>query len=196
MTNEEIRNQYNKQVSEGISKLEADIKRQKRIPNMTDAKKAWEIRHQARIDARAKMKASEAMKLRARDMKKYGHPNGPTFSYEVEKARSKGKGDVPKSIINSGKRTNEKWNNPRSITEALRDRLKDRNNKNRRDNFKSRYGKSSEANRTKELSASNRELKKSGNSMTSRQDSKSKSRGDSKPNGGGGGSRGKESRRR
>ena len=78
MKNEEIRNQYNQQISEGISKLEADIKLQKRNPNMADAKKAWEIRHQARLDARAKMNPSEAKKLSNRDMKKYGHPDGPT----------------------------------------------------------------------------------------------------------------------
>lgn len=39
MKNEEIRNQYNQQISEGISKLKADIKRQNRSPNMADAKK-------------------------------------------------------------------------------------------------------------------------------------------------------------
>jgi hypothetical protein len=40
MKNEEIRKQYNQQISEGISKLKADIKRQNRSPNMSDAKKA------------------------------------------------------------------------------------------------------------------------------------------------------------
>lgn len=121
MTNKEIRNQYNQEISEGISKLKADIKGQNRSPNMSDAKKASDIRHQAKINARAKMKVGEAMKLRARDMRVYGHPNGPTFQQVVQKEQRKGKGDIARSIINSSERTNKKWNSSKSITMALKD---------------------------------------------------------------------------
>ena len=119
MKNEEIRNQYNQQISEGISKLEADIKLQKRNPNMADAKKAWEIRHQARLDARAKMNPSEAKKLSNRDMKKYGHPDGPTFQQTLDKCKSelRAKGLNPnntrrlsQAIIDSSKRTDHSYN--------------------------------------------------------------------------------------
>jgi hypothetical protein len=121
MTNEEIRKQYNQQISEGISKLKADIKRQNRSPNMSDAKKAYDIRHQAKINERAKMKVGEAMILRARDMRVYGHPNGPNFQQVVQKEQRKGKGDIARSIINSAERTNKKWNNSKSITMALKE---------------------------------------------------------------------------
>ena len=121
MKNEEIRNQYNQQISEGISKLKADIKRQNRSPNMADAKKASDIRHQARINERAKMTVGEAMKLRARDMRVYGHPNGPNFQQVVQKEQRKGKGDIARAIINSSERTNKKWNNSKSITMALKE---------------------------------------------------------------------------
>lgn len=35
------------------------------------------------------MTVGEAMKLRARDMRVYGHPNGPNFQQVVQKSKGK-----------------------------------------------------------------------------------------------------------
>jgi hypothetical protein len=127
MTNAEIRNWYKNRVSEGTAKLEADIKRENRTANMSDAKKAYDIRHQARIEARSMMKPSDALKLRARDMQKYGNPDGPSWKQTVEKYRyeSRRKLSLAQSIIDSGKRTNKDWNKNNRLDRAIKsDRLK------------------------------------------------------------------------
>jgi hypothetical protein len=73
------------------------------------AKKAFEIRHNARKTARAMMQsATEVEALKARDQEKYGSPDGPTFEWLVEKAKGKGlSGDaIYQEIIESAQRTN------------------------------------------------------------------------------------------
>ncbi|MCP4694759.1 MAG: hypothetical protein GY859_42420 [Desulfobacterales bacterium] len=77
------------------------------------AKRAYEIRHNARINARALMKNRlEVEMLRARDMEKYGHPDGPTFLRLVEKNCAKGlRGDeIYEAIVQSSSRTSAEFN--------------------------------------------------------------------------------------
>ncbi len=79
-TNCEIRIWYNYQVV-AISALNKkwiadglDLK--------TRAKKAYQLRHNARVDARFMMQNKEEVKqFQARDQAKYGNPDGPTFEY-------------------------------------------------------------------------------------------------------------------
>ncbi len=77
------------------------------------AELAFEIRHNARINARLLMQnRDEVEMLRQRDMKKYGNPDGPTFLYLVEKNCAKGlKGDeIYEEIIKSSYRTSPEYN--------------------------------------------------------------------------------------
>lgn len=77
------------------------------------AKRAYDIRHKARMNARFMMlDKSEVKKLRERDKAKYGNPNGPTFPYLVKRSQEKGvKGDnVYKKIIQSSSRTSPTYN--------------------------------------------------------------------------------------
>lgn len=49
------------------------------------ARKAWGIRHSARLKAREMMDILEEVQLlRNRDFAKYGNPDGPTFEYLVD----------------------------------------------------------------------------------------------------------------
>ncbi|PRQ03033.1 hypothetical protein ENSA5_19720 [Enhygromyxa salina] len=77
------------------------------------AHRAYTIRHEARLEARAMMSSKlEVAQLRARDRAKYGDPDGPSFEYLVEKNRQQGlEGDaIYEAIIESAARTNEKVN--------------------------------------------------------------------------------------
>jgi len=77
------------------------------------ARAAYQLRHDARMTARAMMADQEAVKgLEARDRVKYSNPDGPTFEYLVERARAKGlEGDaVFESIVASAQQTNEATN--------------------------------------------------------------------------------------
>lgn len=69
---------------------------------------AWQIRHDARLQARSMMAEQSEVELpRQRDMAMYGHPDGPTFSFLVEKLREKGlEGDAAyEAIIEGASRT-------------------------------------------------------------------------------------------
>ncbi|MCB9701239.1 MAG: hypothetical protein H6711_05065 [Myxococcales bacterium] len=77
------------------------------------ARAAFEIRHGARLTARAMMAdQAEVEALRARDLEKYGNPDGPTFESLVAAGRAEGKGDdaIYRGIIESSQRTNRKAN--------------------------------------------------------------------------------------
>ncbi len=79
----------------------------------TRAHKAFEMRHEARVNARFMMQNKDEVKaLQDRDMKKYGNPNGPTFDYLVKKNTDKGlsKAEAYQSIIDSSSRTDSKYN--------------------------------------------------------------------------------------
>src|SRR5437867_3310735 len=54
------------------------------------AQRAWQLRHTARLQARARMDAAEVQLLRARDQALYGDPDGPTFEYFVERGKRAG----------------------------------------------------------------------------------------------------------
>jgi hypothetical protein len=85
------------------------------------ARRAYTIRHDARIEARGMMQSKTAViALRARDRIKYGNPNGPTFDYLVKKNQAKGlKGDaVYEAIVGSAKRTNRRVNERNGVAEA------------------------------------------------------------------------------
>ena len=72
------------------------------------AERAWNIRHDARLEARSLMAdAAEVEMLRQRDIAKFGTPDGPTFDFLVERLTEAGlKGDaVYEAIIDQSYRT-------------------------------------------------------------------------------------------
>jgi hypothetical protein len=78
------------------------------LPAEERARRAFQIRHDARETARAMMKSSaEVALLEARDSRKYGHPDGPTFDELVARQKAKGAlGDaVYEAIVESAQRT-------------------------------------------------------------------------------------------
>ncbi|OQW95111.1 MAG: hypothetical protein BWK79_03530 [Beggiatoa sp. IS2] len=110
-TNEEIRQWYNDEVGKIPSLNEKWLS--EGINAEERAKRAHEIRHNARLGARAMMQnKQEVTDLQARDQEKYGNPDGPTFEYLVEKNRQKSlQGDaVYEDIIGSSNRTNREYN--------------------------------------------------------------------------------------
>jgi hypothetical protein len=110
-TNEEIRIYYN-QVVTTIGPANEKWK-QEGLSAEARARRASEIRHNARLTCRAMMSSPEEVEdLRKRDQEKYGNPDGPTFEQLVENAKKKGAaGDaVYEGIISSAQRTDEKTN--------------------------------------------------------------------------------------
>jgi hypothetical protein len=110
-TNEEIRIRYN-QVVATIGPSNEQWKRDG-LPVEERARRASEIRHDARLTCRAMMASpSEVEDLRKRDQEKYGNPDGPTFEQLVESGKKKGAaGDaVYEGIIASSQRTDEAVN--------------------------------------------------------------------------------------
>ena len=110
-SNAEIRQWYNDQVAV-IPELDRQWIKQG-LSAEQRASKAQEIRHHARIQARAYMQdKAEVADLQKRDKEKYGNPDGPTFAYLVQQNRNKGlKGDaVFEDIIGSANRTNAEYN--------------------------------------------------------------------------------------
>ncbi len=79
----------------------------------TRAHKAYEMRHEARVNARYLMQDEEAVKaLQARDTEKYGNPDGPTFEYLLKKNTDKGLAleAAYQAIIDSSSRTDKRYN--------------------------------------------------------------------------------------
>jgi hypothetical protein len=77
------------------------------------AHKAYDLRHNARLVARAMMQDRvEVRALQARDQAKYGSPDGPTFEWLMKQLAHKGiSGDVAyEEIIKSAQRTEETMN--------------------------------------------------------------------------------------
>lgn len=72
------------------------------------AERSWQIRHDARRDARSMMAdSSEVELLRERDIAKFGSPDGPTFDFLIERLNEAGlAGDaVYEAIIDQACRT-------------------------------------------------------------------------------------------
>lgn len=110
-TNAEIRAWYNRQV-EVIPALNTQWITEG-LSAEARARKAADIRHHARLQARAYMpNKAEVADLQARDQKKYGNPDGPTFESLVDGARGRGlTGDaVYEDIIRSSSRTDAGYN--------------------------------------------------------------------------------------
>lgn len=111
-TNCEIRIWYNYQVvaiGEINKKWIADG-----VDLKTRAHQAYELRHNARINARFMMQNKDEVKaLQERDMQKYGNPDGPTFEYLVKKNTDKGASEEEayESIVKSSSRTSPVYNN-------------------------------------------------------------------------------------
>ncbi len=110
-TNAEIRLWYNYQVV-AISEInkrwvEEGLSAEER------ARRAYELRHDARVNARFMMPDKDEVKmLQERDSAKYGNPGGPTFAYLVEKNQKAGLegGQVYEAIIESSSRTSAAYN--------------------------------------------------------------------------------------
>jgi hypothetical protein len=110
-TNRQIREMYICRVSR-IAAEDAGWIQQALGPEAR-ARKAYEVRHNARLTARAMMAdRGEVAALEARDLEKYGHKDGPTWEWLVERAQKKGlSGDeVFLSIIESAQETSESVN--------------------------------------------------------------------------------------
>ena len=92
MTNQEVRGWYLQEVA-SIPAL--DQKWQSDGLSLPDrARRAWEIRHRARVAARTLMTDPlEVDMLGRRDSAKYGNPDGPTFEQLFDQAKAKGLND-------------------------------------------------------------------------------------------------------
>lgn len=89
MTNRQVRQWYKERLSQIPALNQAWMR--EGITVEQRARKAWQIRHHARLRARELMEdPREVELLRNRDLKLYGDPNGPTFAFLVEKAASLG----------------------------------------------------------------------------------------------------------
>jgi hypothetical protein len=89
MSNSEIRDWYLRKVA---AIPDFDLEWQKQGLSLEErAKRAWQIRHDARLQARDMMENPvEVEALRARDRKLYGHPDGPNFEQLLAQGRAKG----------------------------------------------------------------------------------------------------------
>ncbi len=105
-TNAQIRQWYLQQVGAILELNKYWI--QRGLTAQERAREAWRIRHKARIEARSMMAdPAEIELLRARDMVKYGNPEGPTFEFLIERLRNSGlEGDaVYEAIVDNSYRT-------------------------------------------------------------------------------------------
>lgn len=110
-TNSEIRQWYLERVA-NIKELD-QVWIRRGLSTRERAERAWRIRSEARRAARSMMPDKrERELLRARDMKKYGSPNGPSF--EILMAHLRGAGlegdDAYQAIIAGSFRTDRELN--------------------------------------------------------------------------------------
>jgi hypothetical protein len=107
-TNEEIRIYYH-QLAAAIGPQNEAWKKEG-VPVEERARRAFQMRHDARLTCRAMMASTaEVDLLRARDQEKYGSPDGPTFDRLVEMEKKKGlSGDaIFEAIVQSAQRPDE-----------------------------------------------------------------------------------------
>jgi hypothetical protein len=106
-TNKEIRESYSEEVSR--IRVLNDQWIEEGLSVQVRAHRAWEIRHNARLRARAMMaKQHEIKLLQKRDLAKYGNPDGPPFDFLVESNEKLGLvGDeIYEAIISSSMKVN------------------------------------------------------------------------------------------
>lgn len=111
VTNEEIRAEYLRRVS-GIPALNSQWI-SAGVPLIERARRAWQIRHDARVEMRALMlDRADVEALRRRDLNKYGNPDGPAFGQMVERYVAEGKTEDQafEEIIGSSVRTDAATN--------------------------------------------------------------------------------------
>jgi len=111
LTNREVRETYLETVS-SIPALNREWEAEG-APLKERARRAWEIRHRARIDARASMAdQKEVEMLRQRDLAKYGNSDGPTFEQLLNRERDRGQTDEEayEAILVSSTSTDEPTN--------------------------------------------------------------------------------------
>jgi hypothetical protein len=105
-SNEQVRAHYHRLI-EVIPRKDAQWK-QEGVSTEERARRAFQIRHDARLTTRAMMSSAwEVELLRKRDLEKYGNPDGPTFEQLVIHQQKKGlSGDsLYEAIIESAQRT-------------------------------------------------------------------------------------------
>jgi hypothetical protein len=105
-TNAEIRQWYLMRVAQIPELNERWIQQGLSLKERAEA--AWLLRHEARLEARSMMSDSaEVELLRARDILKYGNPDGPTFEFLVARCGEAGlDGDeIYQAIIDGSYRT-------------------------------------------------------------------------------------------
>lgn len=110
-TNAEIRQWYLEQVSRIFEFNKEWLEQGLSIKER--AEKAWTIRHDTRLQARAMMAdPAEVELLRQRDRALYGNPDGPTFEFLVEKLRQAGleRDALYEAIIEGAARTDSDIN--------------------------------------------------------------------------------------
>ena len=89
MTNQEVRVWYRRKVAK-IPELDRQWKSDGASAELR-ARRAWQIRHDARLQARDMMEHSaEVELLRERDRQTYGNPDGPTFDQLVASFKKAG----------------------------------------------------------------------------------------------------------
>jgi hypothetical protein len=113
-TNAEVRAFYVRKVS-AIGPANERWKKEG-LPSADRAQKAYQMRKDARLLARAMMTdAKDVETLRARDQAKYGSPDGPTFEWLLSHEQGKGlSGDAAyEAIVESAQRTD------RAVNEAF-----------------------------------------------------------------------------
>jgi hypothetical protein len=89
VTNREIRAWYQKRIAPiaglNLEWIAAGVALEER------AYRAWQIRHDARLEARSMMENPEEVEdLQERDRRLYGNPDGPTFDQLVQENRMRG----------------------------------------------------------------------------------------------------------
>jgi hypothetical protein len=111
MTNSEIRAWYRERIAE-IPKLNEEwIVQGVRLEER--ALRAWQIRHDARVQARSMMQNPvEIEDLRERDRRRYGNPDGPTFNQLIQENYQLGlqQDEVYARIISGSQATNREVN--------------------------------------------------------------------------------------
>lgn len=120
-SNSKIREYYNGFLSYFLDKGwkgENGLEQDTRLSLADKAYIAYNVRHQARLEARQYMNVKDRTLVEARDFKTYGNREGPTFEWLVAKKLAKIKGEVNQQnldqlyeeIINSSTKTNRKVN--------------------------------------------------------------------------------------